>query len=1549
MTFALQVKLYPRLSIDSARRVRQLSQNLNRDVLSKCGKRAVKHFPRIAGPWLAGAYDSDRAAAKAAYDGLTTVLSSPDKITGLKKAFQGGILEYCKDALLNETAKTLSDERSVSVDDAEATYARVVASSLNVATNLLTSLPPDETSKQLHFYEEILDDKQIWTFAYYSDAGVRRAMHRFVQTALKALPTLVESHTSVLSTTYLYKGLISDQTGSSLEYVQALSSLTASIPQIWTSSYTGKKTVASRLRHFLKNGSYAGPGAFWSLLSCLLAELPKEIYPTSQDDAAELLGAARDGVTKREERANASVAWKTYYNLAGILSLRLPKDDRDKLLQAFLFPVIRQYLDPSPETADWSITGPKSATIVSQAASAQYMSSVVQHEWPDLGEKLVETAKMSQPQQSKDFEKSQLHVAASGERWANLQREIVSSAKVPDSTLTTVISTNTKVLAGCIALLQSREGKPFGAAAIIEEQVRKCGSFLLANAGFRSTFSDFIKNDLPTWMQTPARRSLILCLFALKTEPVFAAVFEQALHQVVTSNEEQGAINQAVHDLLPSSAPQEAIKIAKNDVSFQEFASGLMRPEDSQLFSDLLSLGVLTSETIDSVLSKLTASISTSDGNFGSLSALEIISSTNQSAVQAFMAKSDGESEQLLPNVIRLEQSPNEEIAERAAVLSARLSSVIGNAGAQAKFGVVLRGLQTIGPSSPSVESLHDLTSRLFGPEKHVGNPSDVLPSLSLWATALVAAIEPPSPSLGILSPLGGAVNLLLPKSADKASSTQLDHEGLSQALRLGMYVARLSAETDLIEALGPQHESRTTLLVYLYLTVILAEDNLSLLGVNNLWHPHASHELEPSIMDFISEATITLGKYWQDMRPDLDASSVASSPYLGFTSALEKFRSEHGLNAAVMYYHALALSKANSNLFELHGYNSQLAKGSEELLRRSRSKKNPLDILTRIIGFQLPLSGSSSLTRYCNELVADLTGLEVVDSSKARIGFERLVILNAILQTQEDAVDGIAKQRLIFLVKHLLPLLTNEAEPIVVVEMCKLLSKLLLGIQDMYGEHWSQVLSFLVGIWSQITKQTRKPAGEEEDILLIHATLKLYSTLRKLGKSAEPNDDLVDAQNENEEQIYSSLIQLLKSRHEVADEAHQPLQVTNELLAREIGLLNSKSLKDADELYPLIYAPSRSIQSAAFTLLHKAIPAAQEQISFDAALDNKPARLPDELLSLLLEAPTLESLPDAPFDRTMPSQLQSYLYSWRLFFDHFNGSSYRVKNDYIDQLKDGAYLSGLLGLAFDFLGHTRGRPVDASKFDIQNYIPDTEPTPEKDVQWLLIHLYFCALTHLPSSVKSYYLDIHSRQTSQAVDSWTAKYISPLIVTASLEAVAEWAEKSVKEDPEYEKMSVKVGMRSKEIVVSYVVDEQIMAIKVVLPEAYPLAAAQVMSVNRVAVKEEKWQSWLRNCQGVIIFSVSDCSPRPSNLESDFFPQNGSISDGLSAWRKNVTGALKGQSECAICYSIISGDKQLPTKRCPTCKHLFHGSCLHKWFKTSNASTCPLCRNPFSFN
>jgi hypothetical protein len=207
--------------------------------------------------------------------------------------------------------------------------------------------------------------------------------------------------------------------------------------------------------------------------------------------------------------------------------------------------------------------------------------------------------------------------------------------------------------------------------------------------------------------------------------------------------------------------------------------------------------------------------------------------------------------------------------------------------------------------------------------------------------------------------------------------------------------------------------------------------------------------------------------------------------------------------------------------------------------------------------------------------------------------------------------------------------------------------------------------------------------------------------------------------------------------------------------------------------------------------------------------------------------------------------------------------------------------------------------------------------------------LYFLCLRHVPSLTKSWFIDCKSRAIVVTLEPWTEKHISPPVISAALQSVATWSEQQADSDSD-SPFAVKVAPRAREITASYLVDEQTMSMRIALPAAFPLANAHIEGLNRVAVNEMKWQSWLRTSLGAInIF-------------------NGSLIDALTTFKRNVEGAIKGQTECAICYSIVGSDRKLPDKRCQTCKNLFHGSCLFKWFKTSGSSSCPLCRNPFNY-
>lgn len=318
------------------------------------------------------------------------------------------------------------------------------------------------------------------------------------------------------------------------------------------------------------------------------------------------------------------------------------------------------------------------------------------------------------------------------------------------------------------------------------------------------------------------------------------------------------------------------------------------------------------------------------------------------------------------------------------------------------------------------------------------------------------------------------------------------------------------------------------------------------------------------------------------------------------------------------------------------------------------------------------------------------------------------------------------------------------------------------------------------------------------------------------------------------------------------------------------------------------------------------------------------------------MDAPVSENLSDEVLAQ-FPTAVRCYLLSWKLVFDAFSTSSFKVRDDFTENLKSEDCLGSLLEFMFEVLGHSAAHPLNLDKegftseqiydFDMKLARAESE---ERSMQWLLVHLYYLVLKYVPGLFRAWYIDCRSKQTRIAVESWTTKHYSPLIVSDSLDEVQNWADNQEPPAMDEQELQIKVSKAAREVVAGYEVDEAQASISIKIPASYPIDNVVVASQHRVAVSEKKWQSWIMTTQGVITFS------------------NGNIIDGLQVFKRNIVGALKGQSECAICYSIISTDKRMPDKRCTTCKNLFHRTCLYKWFQTSNQNTCPLCRNPIDY-
>ncbi|KAL5374934.1 hypothetical protein PMIN06_008724 [Paraphaeosphaeria minitans] len=1519
------VKMYPRASIDNGRFVRSNAHALQGQLAAAAGKRFAKHMPKSVGAWLCGLYDGDRSVVDATQNALRQVFNTPEKIQNIRRAYQQPILEYCRDAIDRETPQTLSDERTVNPDDAESKFSRVVSACILLLGSLLANLKPEEISKHQADYDGLLGDKKLWEFASHNDASVRRAIHRFLRTCLEKQPVAVKSHLRSISKAYLATGLDSDQTGSSVDYVDTLALLTAAYPTVWTENYSSKTSVDRRLRQFLKKGSQAGPQQFWVRTASLLEAVPKVALPSNAADAIKLLSAMHDGISRREEsRINLEAAYGAYLGLARSLCADLSSDDQTEVLEDMLLPIMAQHLQPSPETSDWSVP-PNASHLVAKATNIGSMPTILETTWPNYTTQLINDIKVSAPEQSKDYEKSQSALIQRGSRLAALQKEVLEGE---GSTQLRALFQRccTSVTREALTVISNRNGKPYGAAGVVAELLHRDRGMLLADKETADDLEKFISSELPRLILTPSSSHLVDILYSLSISELFGQTWAATL-KAILEGPDSPTRTKALEALLTSRKVPKSFDLALSDSSLQGYIKSSVRDalagttEWDAFYRILQSPAkILAPETTDEILSSMTQSLSISQEAPYALQGLRQIVRQNPSMLKDFLPTQQGSG--LLQSLLLASESGDEVISRDAAAVNASIQTVLtaGSDTKQSVYGLLQQGLKQATQTSVSVETLVELAKQLVKPGSSWEDVAGVFPSTDDWDAALAPFLDAaPKTSLAIANPLGGAVYLVQPGEGKPMKNISRDADGYSAAYRITQYVTRLFKDTDVFNIENVPSDIRDGFVRNIALTIQLADDNLGLAGANGLWVEYNT-DVEADAISFMADAQHFVNQELRNMKAK--RGSESSDFLLNWAlSLLSKIDSEASPRS---YYSARTYSILISDALEIYGLRNTETAKLQDTLKTVRRSKEIFPLIGLLNSFKEQFAASKSCERMCNELVADLTGLDI--EQKPDEGIQQLVLLNMLLHGQEDIAHSIAKQRLVFYVKHVIPWLSNGSGAFPLhAEVCRALTVLLPLMSDLYGEHWGEILNALCDSWAVTSALQETESGLNSPIPFVHASLKLYAQLRTLTQTEDPNDDLVDVWKESEQAIASGLVNLLKHSQHFPDEFHQPLKMVNDVLARQIAKVPLQHLESTEDLFPLLYVESQPVQQTAFNILHKQIPAAQEQISIDSALEKTTARLPEELLSLILEAPTVAALADANFERSIPLPLRGYLLSWLLVFDHLAHSSFKVKNDYVDHIKTGAYLPGLLDFAFDFLGHAHNKPVDISRLDPTTYEPDIE-LPRRDAHWLLTHIYYLCLLHLPSLTKSWYIDCKSRPVVVALEPWTEKHISPPVITSALSSVQSWADTIPPDEP----FAVKIAFRAHEITTTYVIDDATVAMRLTLPPSFPLAPARIEGLSRVAVNEQKWQSWLRTSLGAITIF------------------NGSIIDALTTFKRNVEGAMKGQTECAICYSVVGSDKRLPDKRCSTCRNLFHGGCLFKWFKSSGSSSCPLCRNPFNY-
>ncbi|OQE25542.1 hypothetical protein PENSTE_c006G05814 [Penicillium steckii] len=1521
------VKIYPRSSIDLSRRVRQLAHTIQGSISSLVGKRIAPYLPKVIGAWLAGLYDNDKPAQRSALESFISVFSTQDKRNNVWKIYQASILDFVDDVLLHQTPLTLSDERTVKRDDSEAKYARVVGAGLLLFNRILGDSEDEDIQKNMPQIETLLGSKSIWGFCNHEDPFVRRSIYILLRTAISREPGWVDW--KLLSSAIVGKSLSISQLGSASELSETVLLLTSLRPQVWTEDYTGKFSASKRLRQYIQKGSQGGTGKYWTNLEDLLRKIPQEVLAgadkTDTDgeiqisSATALTEAFQEGLNSREEpRQNLYTGWKTYIDVGLWLTSLLSEAQRPELIQKRLSPLVAHYVRPDPELTRWSL--PTQST---EHICIDYLSALASHDqyqeveflWSNLANELLEAVKLSSPEQSKEFRSSQDSICEQSKRFFILEPSVLSRVMEAnsESQLKDIFERiNLSLLDNCLQVLRSRNGKPYGAASVVEQCVRRVPSI----AKQSQELLKFLKTDVPELLFSPSGDRLIAIILSCRQWEGFSSSFEIVVERALELDPEQSNAH-VLQSLLST--------IDFNEVEYQvKLSSLVMRALDKACRGSTthwpIVTAVLRNQTswgtlMDQIFLSIIESLSTDDRVFNALHGLEELGKSVPTAIREFQSGHHGS--KLTGKLLFLTESPSEEVAVLAeSLMKTFKDTVVGDTSTKSKIEILSHGFSHASEDSLTIESLLTIAEELIpglGTKEATYALKDILPSSSAWETAMAPFIDlPPRPSTAVTSPLAGVVHLIQRELSDSLQNLRLsiarDSAHGSSAFRLASFTIRILSSANLTQHMD--NEDLETLFYFVPLVVQLIDDDLSIENSNGIagWEQADQRE---EYLEVVFKGRGIIADWLKSKESAIHAPDVTiSSSLLSFwESKLE------GLNGTspLEYRIGEAFVKIMSSV--------ESSKSSDHVATICREARtaNAIRSASWFSVLRSSILSNPVGNRICNELVAESSGLKPQSSSPD--GLRKLALLNILLSGEEDVVSTIPTQRLVFLTKPLIECLQSDLYPLgLSAEIIKTLAFVLPGLSEIYGSHWEDSLAVLSTIFKNVS-------GGEEALPLLVSSFRLFSQLKSMT-DGESNDDLHDVWLERRVGLFNELASTI-GKFDSSTTFHQPRDVAVDLLRRLIGLIPIDKLEDISEVFSLLTAHSRAVQRAAYTLLHRYIPHAQEQVSFDVALSKSAVSLPDELVSLLLETPSMQIVAMSYGDDKMWTSLRSYLLSWKVIFDHFSNASLPVQEYYAANIKENNVLIPLLEFMFDFLQKSHGKIIDPTKFDIQSFEPDESENAEKETQWLLVHLYYLCLRHLANMTKNWWIDAKKR-VKGPVEDWTERYISPVVAGDSLKGVEDWA---ASQDPNEERaLAVKISPKTAEIIASIPVDEESppVSISISLPPAYPLHPAVVVGRSRVLVDEKKWKNWLLTIQGVIMFA------------------NGNLVDGLLAFRRNVQGALKGQSECAICYSVISTDMQTPNKRCATCKNTFHSVCLFRWFKSSNQSTCPLCRNNFVY-
>ncbi|XP_044078917.1 E3 ubiquitin-protein ligase listerin [Siniperca chuatsi] len=273
-------RIYCKISVDHDRRIREATQQAFEQLVLKVRRSLAPFLKSLMGHWILSQCDTYTPAASAACQAFQAAFS-PTKQPEALSFCKDEILNVLQDILLKETADTLSDPQSVTEEEREAKYLRMLTSSLLGVKRLLFLLLQDDRTALEQRLADLVNSGKFWKFSKHKTPQVRGAFFEMACALCEFTPELVQAEAARLCPAVLLS--IDDTDPVVLPPVwEAVLHVVSTIPDCWT-HVNAKKGFLPKLWALLKEGGKGMAKALHPNLMPLLSKLPQEVTDPTLD------------------------------------------------------------------------------------------------------------------------------------------------------------------------------------------------------------------------------------------------------------------------------------------------------------------------------------------------------------------------------------------------------------------------------------------------------------------------------------------------------------------------------------------------------------------------------------------------------------------------------------------------------------------------------------------------------------------------------------------------------------------------------------------------------------------------------------------------------------------------------------------------------------------------------------------------------------------------------------------------------------------------------------------------------------------------------------------------------------------------------------------------------------------------------------------------------------------------------------------------------------------------------------------------------------------